>query len=167
MNIHEIREKMIDEIVMTIYEYDTRVKASALEKNIAKNFEQYFGCNHKQCTDFYYMLEEDLETEHIVIKKGAFIGLTELGREMAKKGGYTKYKVAQKTTNLIQKIVLYTYYITSIIGTFVMAKLINFSKSYEVLVPPMWMLLLMLIIGGLIRDALPRISKIIAKCLKH
>ena len=113
------------------------------------------------------MLEEDLETEHIVIKKGAFIGLTELGREMAKKGGYTKYKVAQKTTNLIQKIVLYTYYITAILGTFVTAKLINFSKSHEVLVPPMWMLLLMLIIGGLIRDVLPRISKIIAKCFKH
>jgi hypothetical protein len=158
---------MIDEIIMTIYEYDTRIKASALEKNIAQNFEQYFDYNHKQCTDYYHMLEEDMETEHIVIKKGAVIGLTELGREMAKKGGYTKYKVAQKTTNLIQKFILYTYYITTIIGTFVMAKLINFSKSYEVSVPPMWMLLLMLIIGGLIRDALPRISKIIAKCSKH
>ena len=67
---------------------------------------------------------------------------------------------------LLDKGILYTYYLIAIVGTLVTAGFVHFSKTYEVPVPPLWMIFLLLVIGGLVRDAIPRVSKLMTRMTK-
>jgi len=169
MDKNELREYLIDIIVKKLYEEGRAVDESSVIYRIAQQEYQANGGEVRTWNVFYDSLRDDMlseKNETILIRHGKNLGLTDLGREMGAAGGYIKFKATERMKKLLDKGILYTYYLIAIIGTLVTAGFVHFSKTYEVPVPPLWMIFLLLVIGGLVRDAIPRVSKLMTRMTK-
>ena len=162
----ELREYLIDIIVKKLYEEGRAVDESSVIYRIAKQEYQNNGGEARTWNVFYDSLRDDMlseKNETILIRHGKNLGLTDLGREMGASGGYIKYKAAARMKGILDKTILYTYYLIAMVGTLVTAGFVHFSKTYEVPVPPLWMIFLLLVIVGLASDAIPRVSKLMTR----
>lgn len=92
MDKNEIRDQMIDSIVNFIYPEGRHINYQYLLRHIMNEYKLQLGENEWRV--FYNSLMEDLQNggdSALLVKNGSLIGLTELGREMGKVGGYTKF----------------------------------------------------------------------------
>lgn len=165
MEKKELRELVIDFIIVCLYPKGEMVNNDDIARKAKAEYGN--GFSDKGWNGFYDSLIADMTSsanEVILIKQDKnLIGLSDLGRLMGESGGYIRYKTQQKVKKTVEKGLLATYYISAIIAALVAADILHFSKSHEVPVPSVWFVLSWVIIGGILRDAIQRLPRLIAR----
>lgn len=137
MDNNELRTQMIDDIVKFIYPEGRHINDQYLLRHIMNQYKPILG--EGEWSVFYSSLLNDISygsENNILVKQGSLIGLTDLGREMGKAGGYIKYnekaKRQEKRTRFwdnTEKIAVIVSPIITIICSYIYIELDNITLS--------------------------------------
>lgn len=166
MDKHQLRDCMADEIVSTIYQLEIRVVKSKLERMLETRFSKELS-DYKKGINFISAVISSLEQEGVLLTENAVIGLTPLGRMMGASGGYSTYQSQERINRVANRCLLGAYYVTAILAALVATGIIHFSKSHDVVVPSVGFALFGAVTGGLVRDIIPRVSRLTAQLFQR
>jgi len=164
MDKTELRKQVIDFIVVYLHPKGEMIGRSELSGQVKKRFGDGFASDPKW-NRFYDSVIADITSpanDVILITDGSLIGLSDLGRTMGDAGGYTAYRSKERISRAASRYLLTAYYLTAIIAALVAAGIIHFSKNHDVAVPSVGFALFWAVTGGLVRDIIPRVSRLTA-----
>lgn len=165
----ELRKQVIDFIVIYLSPKGEMIRKSELNQEVRKKLGGDFTSD-PQWNLFYDSVIADMTSEAndvILIQGKNLIGLSDLGREMAEAGGYTAYRSKERISRAASRCLLTAYYLTAIIAALVAAGIIHFSKNHDVAVPSVGFALFWAVTGGLVRDIIPRVSRLTAQLFQR